>query len=114
MAGAFVCGHLEGVWKAVWADQFGKQTYIRYGKSKGGLAGISLPAQQVACWVLSYHLCQRVSQAFELMFESTDSKGATLTTAIKHKEEGLKRRKLHVASRNLILYEFKKLLLRYH
>ena len=86
----------------------GKQTYIRYGKSKGGLVGISLSAEQVVCWVLSYPLCQRVSQAFELMFESTDSKGATLTLAIKHKEEGLKKRKLDAADRNLILHELKK------
>ena len=42
------------------------------------------------------------------MFESTDSKGATLTPAIKHKEEGLNRRKLDAADRNLILHEFKK------
>ena len=84
----------------------GKQTYIRYGKSKGGLVGISLSAEQVACWVLSYPLCQRVSQAFELMFESTDSKGATLTPAIKHKEEGFKRRKLDAADRNPILQSY--------
>ena len=42
------------------------------------------------------------------MFESTYSKGATLTTAIKHKEEGLNRKKLNAADRNLILHEFKK------
>ena len=38
------------------------------------------------------------------MFESTDSKGATLTPSIKHKEEGLNRRKLDAADRNLILH----------
>ena len=64
MAGAFVCRHREGVWNSVSADQFGEQTYIRNGKSKGGLVVISLSAEQVACWVLSYPLCQRVSQAF--------------------------------------------------
>ena len=64
MAGAFVCRHREGVWNSVSADQFGEQTYIRNGKSKGGLVGISLSAEQVACWVFSYHLCQRVFQAF--------------------------------------------------
>ena len=42
------------------------------------------------------------------MFESTNSKGATLTPSIKHKEEGLNRRKLDAADRNLILHEFKK------
>ena len=107
MAGAFVCRHREGVWKSVSADQFGEQTYIRYGKSKGGLVGVSLSAEQVECWVLSYPLCHRVSQPFELMFESTDSKSATLTPAIKHKEEGVNRGKLDAADRNIILHEFK-------
>ena len=96
------------MWNSVSTDQFGEQTSIRYGKSKGGLVGISLSPKQVACWVLSYPLCQRVSQAFELMFESAGSKGATLTLVIKHKEEELKRRKLYAADRNLILHEFKK------
>ena len=63
MAGAFVCRHREGVWNSVSANQFGEQTHIR--KSKGGLVGISLSAEQVARLVLSYPLCQRVSQAFE-------------------------------------------------
>ena len=49
----------------MWADQFDEQTYIRYGKSKGGLAGMTRSAEQVACWVLSFPLCQRVSHAFE-------------------------------------------------
>ena len=42
------------------------------------------------------------------MLESTVGKGATLTPAIKHKEEGLNRRKLDAADRNLILHKFKK------
>ena len=65
MASAFVWGHREGVWNAVLADQFGEQTYIglRYCKSEGGLVCISLSAEQVACWVLTYPLCQRVPQA---------------------------------------------------
>ena len=74
MAGVFVYRLREGVWNSVSADQFGEQTYIRYDKSKGGLVGISLSAEQVECWALSYRLCQRVSQDFEMMFESTDSK----------------------------------------
>ena len=53
---------------AVSADQFGELTYIRYGKSKGGLVGMTRSAEQVACWVLSSHLCQRISHAFDIMF----------------------------------------------
>ena len=41
------CRHATGVWNAVSEDQFGEEIYIRYGKSKGGLVGISLSADQV-------------------------------------------------------------------
>jgi len=42
-----VCRHYSGFWNAVFFDQFGKQTYIRYGKVKGGLVGKSLSSEQV-------------------------------------------------------------------
>jgi hypothetical protein len=108
IAGAFVCRHSTGVWNSVSADQFGEQTYIRYGKSKGGLVGITLSAEQVACWVLSFPFCQRVAHAFENMFKSDTEEGdTTIPTKIKkHKEEGMKRRKLDTADRNLIMEEF--------
>ena len=51
-----VCRHRSGVWNSVFSDQFGEQTYIRYGKAKGGLVGITLNPDQVAGWVLSYHI----------------------------------------------------------
>ena len=71
MAGAFVCQHQEGVWNAVLADQFGEQTYIRYGTSKGGLVGMTLSAEQVACRVLSFPLCQHVSHTFDVYINIT-------------------------------------------
>ena len=52
-------------------------------------------------------LCQGASQAFERMFDSTDSKGATLTPAIKHKEKGLPRRKLDEPDGNLFYMSLK-------
>ena len=41
--------------------QFGEQTYIRYGKSKGGLVGKSLSAELTSEWILSHHLCNTLS-----------------------------------------------------
>ncbi len=52
--GAHVARHGDGRWNGVSCDQFGEQTYICVGKSKGGLVGISLSAEQVSGWVLSY------------------------------------------------------------
>lgn len=84
MAGAFVCRHREGVGNAVSADQFGEQTYIPYGKSKGGLVGMTLSAEQVACWVLSFPLCQRLAQDVELMVNPDVGESGACTQA-KHK-----------------------------
>ena len=49
-----VCHHKNGTCNAVFSDQFGEQTYIRYGKTKGGLMGFTLLSEQVAGWVFSY------------------------------------------------------------
>ena len=42
LSGEHVCRPLEGIWNSVFSDQFGEQTYIRYGKAKGGLIGLTL------------------------------------------------------------------------
>ena len=42
MLGDHVCRHNDGVWNGVSGDQFGEQTYIRYGKGRGGLVGLTL------------------------------------------------------------------------
>ena len=48
MNGDHVRRHRSGVWNSVFSDQFSEQTYIRYGKAKGGLVGITLNPDQVA------------------------------------------------------------------
>ena len=68
MAGLHVCRHRSGSWNAVFSDQFGEQTYIRQGKAKGGLVGMTLSADQVAGWILSYPVCHAVSSAMAEMF----------------------------------------------
>ena len=70
--GDHVCRHRSGVWNSVFSDQFGEQTYIRYGKAKGGLVGITLNPDQVAEWVLSYHICNTVSLAMDDMFDNEE------------------------------------------
>ena len=106
MAGAFVCRHQEGVWNAVLADQFGEQTYIRYGTSKGGLVGMTLSAEQVACRVRSFPLCQHVSHTFDIMFDPCPDDDVTTGVTTKHKEEGIHRRELDTADRNPVTREF--------
>ena len=106
IAGAFVCRHQEGVWNAVLADQFGEQTYIRYGTSKGGLVGMTLSAEQFACRVRSFPLCQHVSHTFDIMCDPCPDDDVTTGVTTKHKEEGIHRRELDTVDRNLVTREF--------
>ena len=98
------CRHAAGVWNAVSEDQFGEQTYIRYGKSKGGLVGISLSADQVAGWVLSHHVCDTLPLAMDEMFADREYD----ERADKHKEETEGRKTLDYEDRKKIREELEK------
>ena len=101
--GQHVCRHRTGSWNAVFADQFGEQTYIRQGKAKGGLVGMTLSPDQVARWIFSYYVCNTVSLAMDGMFQSEDEEYDAKTD--RHKEEGLQRQKLDRADRMKIKQE---------
>jgi len=111
MTGDHVCRHREGVWNAVFSDQFREQTYIRYGKAKGGLVGLILSSDQVAGWVLSYHIGNMVSLSMDDMFQTNDDENAG-TEMKRHKEEGLKgelpmlmiERRLKMSSNNTVTH----------
>lgn len=101
--GEHVCRHRDGSWNAVFADQFGEQTYIRYGKSKGGLVGLTLSPEQVARWVLSNNICNTVSGAMDRMFDDVDDEYDVHNDI--HKEEGSQRRKVDSQDREKIYQE---------
>ena len=63
--------HARGEWNSVFMDQFGEQTYIRYGMSKGVLFGKTLNEEQVTAWTFSHRLCNSLSLAYEKMIKGT-------------------------------------------
>jgi hypothetical protein len=65
----------------------------RYGKAKGGLVGMTLSADQVARWLLSYNLCQQVSTSLDKMFDDDEDEECDVKENC-HKEEGANRKKL--------------------
>ena len=82
------------------SDQFGEETYIRYGKSKGGLVGISLAQEQVTSWILSHHICSQLSLSLEKLFDEDDvDVDIAASRLASHKEEGANRRKLDFEDR---------------
>ena len=104
--GSHVCRHKDGVWNAVFSDQFGEQTYIRYGKSRGGLVGLTLSPDQVSRWLLSYPVCNKVSAMMDEMFEDSNLGKKDVNT--KHKEEGDNRKKEDSEDRQRIQNELQK------
>ena len=105
--GHHVCRHRTGSWNAVFSDQFGEQTYIRYGKAKGGLVGLTLSQDQVTGWILSYHLCNTLSLAMDNMFQVDGDEEYEKGTD-KHKEEGKRRKILDQEDRKKIRQELAK------
>lgn len=94
MKGERVC-HQDGIWNSVFSDQFGEQMYIRYGKAKGGLIGLTLSADQVVGWLLSYHMCHMVSLSMDNMFENSEERDEEkVIQKSQHKKEGKHCRKL--------------------
>jgi hypothetical protein len=102
LSGDHVCRHTDGSWNSVFSDQFGEQTYIRYGKSKGGLVGLTLSQDQVAGWVLSQHVCNYVSLLMDKMLSETDQD----ETQKPHTEEGKHRKRLDANDRSKLREQF--------
>ena len=100
--GSHVCRHSRGSWNAVPLDQYGEQTYIRYGKSKGGLVGLTLSPNQVHEWVMSYHICHQVSILMDQMCDNSTSCETAPDTKCQHKEEGRRRAMLDKEDRGKI------------
>ena len=99
--GQHVCRRNDGSWNSVFSDQFGEQTYIRHGKAKGGLIGMTLSPEQVTRWVLSYHICNSISIALDIMFQDSENEEYEAKTG-RHKEEGKQRKVLDAADRKKI------------
>ena len=59
------------------------------------------------CWVFSFPLCQRVSHAFDIIFDPGSGDDVTIGVTTKHKEEGIHSRELDTAELILVMYEFK-------
>ena len=96
--------HKNCTWNAVFSDQFGDQTYIRDGKAKGGLVGLTLSSEQVAGWVLSHHTCNLVSGKIDKVYlnvagqarEFSKEENVQKST---HKETGKNRKELDAQDR---------------
>ena len=74
--------HNPGVWNGIWSDMFIEKTFMRYGKSTGGLVGVTLKPSTVKRWALNLHTTSLVESDIDEMRLEQGTREATT-----HKEE---------------------------
>ena len=62
LKGEHVMRHRAGLWNAIWSDMFIESTFMRFGKSTGGLVGITLKPSALSRWALSLHACSNLTK----------------------------------------------------
>ena len=82
--GDHVVRHIDGVWNGIWSDMFIETTFMRYGKGKHGIIGITLNPEALKSWALSLHVCgQIVADVAEMRGDESVARQVSV-----HKEEG--------------------------
>ena len=87
--GDHVVRHIEGIWNGMWSDMFIETTFMRYGKGKHGIIGITLSPEALKSWALSLHVCmsgQMAADVAEMRGDESVARQANI-----HKEEGKSR-----------------------
>ena len=88
LKGEHVMRHRAGLWNAIWSDMFIESTFMRFGKSQGGLVGITLKPSALKRWALSLHACSNMSKG---LLDMRDDKRDQVVTH--HREESKSRLK---------------------
>ena len=84
LKGQHVRHHIQGIWNGLWSDQFMESTFMRYGRSVGGIIGITLKSKALKIWALSRYICCKIESDMGEMEE--EETGAT-RVQLYHKEE---------------------------
>ena len=80
MKGLHVARLKDGYFNGIWSDMLIETTYMKFGKSSGGLVGITLKPKSVLRWAYSFH---KLSSMIKDLKEISDK----ASTTWKHKEE---------------------------
>ena len=71
----------------IWTDRLIETTFMRFGKSRGGIKGITLQPNTVKKWALSLHVCGQLSKDVQGMIDCEETKKVHTF----HKEESAAR-----------------------
>lgn len=98
LKGEHVARHSPGIWNGIWTDMLIETTFMRFGKSRGGIKGITLQPNTVKKWALSLHVCGQLSKDVQDMIDGEESKKVHTF----HKEESAARIKCDEEDRKKI------------
>jgi len=80
--------HLKrGIFNGIWSDMAIETTYMRYGKGKSGIVGLTLKPETIKTWAHSLTACNKVI----ISLDSMRSQTSHTQSSEKHKEESKSR-----------------------
>jgi hypothetical protein len=82
MKGQHTMHHNSGLFNGIWSDMAIETTFMRYGKGKSGIVGITVKPETLKTWAYSLHTCHSVIRDLSEMRERDHSQSQT-----QHKEE---------------------------
>ncbi len=87
---------IDGIRNGIWLDMFIETTFMRHGKGKHGIIGITLNIEALKSWALSLHVCGEIAtDVAEMRGDESVARQASV-----HKEEGKSRIKSNVKDRH--------------
>ena len=84
LEGEHVMRLIDGIFNGIWSDMFIETTYMRFGKSPGGLIGKTLNEEASQKWALSHHVLTKCKSD---IFHAIRPSKRNSSTASLHKEE---------------------------
>lgn len=81
MDGEHTMHHTAGLFNGIWSDMAIETTFMRYGKGRNGIIGITLNPSSLKTWAYSLHTCNGIVNDLNQM------RGETSTAQTSHKEE---------------------------
>ena len=86
LKGEHTMHHKPGIFNGIWSDMAIETTYMRYGKSKNGLIGLTMNPESFKTWAYSRHACSQVVQQLRAVRDNDSD-----SMQLKHAEESLAR-----------------------
>ena len=83
--GEHVVRQIDGIWNAIWTDMLIETQYMRYGKGRNGIIGLTTNQGALQVWAKSHH------SSTTLLKELNELRNKKEAVSVTHKQEGVNR-----------------------